>query len=154
MTTEGVLLGGKFQKITEWYIALLLCYTVSKTSGFWRQNTNCSTKTQPQTHRCLSMFKFFKEIRKVFHNSTGNSQGSILHEYFNWQDPLRILNFLRLRQAQQFLEGYSAKYYPLILHLTIVWIKTFQSYYNLQMEGQTVAATPKIYDWWPHYFKK
>ena len=73
------------------------------------------------------MFKFFKEIRKVFHNSTGNSQGSILHEYFNWQDPLRIINFLRLRQAQQFLEGYSAKYYQLNLHLTIVWIKTFQS---------------------------
>ena len=81
---------GNFKK-SEWYIALLLCYTVSKTSGFWRQNTNCSTKTQPQTHRCLSMFKFFKEIRKVFHNSTGNSQGSILHEYFNWQDPLEVV---------------------------------------------------------------
>ena len=57
--TEGVLLGGKSQKITEWDIALLLCYTISETwqnlKGFWRQNTNCSTKTQPQTHRCLSM---------------------------------------------------------------------------------------------------
>ena len=38
--------------------------------------TNYSTKTQPQTHGCLSMFKFFKEIRKDFLNSTGNSQGS------------------------------------------------------------------------------
>ena len=34
-----------------------------------------------------------------------------------------------------------------------VWIKTFQSYYNFQREGKTVAATPKIYHWWPHYFK-
>ena len=139
MTTEGVLLGGKFQKITEWDSALLLCYTISETlhalldransSGhtvtklkrFWHQNTNCSTKIQPQTHRCLSMFKFFKEIRKVYHNSTGNSQGSILHEYFNWQDPLRILNFLHLRRPEQFLEGYSAKYYPLNLHLTLLF---------------------------------
>ena len=67
------------------------------------------------------MFKFFKEIRKVFHNSTGNSQGSILHEYFNWQDPLRILNFLRLQWAQQFPEGYSARYYPLNLHLILLF---------------------------------
>ena len=27
-------------------------------------------------HWCLSMFKFFKEIRKAFLNSKGNSQGS------------------------------------------------------------------------------
>ena len=71
------------------------------------------------------------------------------------QDPLRILNFLRLRRAAVFLEGYSAKYYPLNLHRynSIVLIKTFQSYYNFQMEGQTVAAKLKIYHWWPHYLK-
>ena len=62
----------------ECTIALLCNVTLSPTyrQGFWCQNTNCSTKTQPQTHMCLSMF--FKEIRKFFLNSTGNSQDSKL----------------------------------------------------------------------------
>ena len=37
------------------------------------------------------------------------------------QDPLRILNFLHLRRAAVFLEGYSAKYYPLNSHLTLLF---------------------------------
>ena len=40
---------------------------------------------------------------------------------FYCQDPLKILNFLRLQRAEEFLEGYSAKYYPLNLHLTLLF---------------------------------
>ena len=40
---------------------------------------------------------------------------------FYCQDPLRILNFLRMRRAEQSWEWYSAKYYPLNLHLTLLF---------------------------------
>ena len=78
-----------------------------------------------------------------------------MHEYFYCQDPLRILNFLRLQRPKELdWKGILLNITHKFASNSIVWIKTFQSYYNLQMEGQTVAATPKIYDWWPHYFKK
>ena len=67
---------GNFKKSQSLTSMLYNFWNLAKLKRFWHQNTNCSTKTQPQTHRCLSMFKFFKEIRKVYLNSTGNSQGS------------------------------------------------------------------------------